>query len=396
MQALSLTLNRLQSSKRHRLAVLDANFYWTAQLFSAYSEFADVLLLRPVNFRTFKQRYGSYFVDLVPKQVDEHVWEQRICCPPGWLFHYWPLTQYLLNQVIQNFQGDSPLSFVFSYPYYAALAKQLNAYSIYYTADDYRDYWPGRQSKTIVMDGYAVSLANLTLCTAKHRLQHLQQRYPNYADRIVHIPHGCSTQFMTEEVLLTPHALPASLQCYRRPIAGYVGALGYRFDFSFLATVAEQLPEMTFLLGGKLPTEADGSAEWWQGVDRCNALTNIHFIGFVPHQQLGQYLQAFDVLLMLYSNCNFNINACPTKLWDYMGTSRPIVANSVVPEVMLWKDVIHIAETPQQYAGAIQSALVDPMWKAAERLKIAKANTWKDQARKLNALISPAMAEPRI
>jgi hypothetical protein len=39
-------------------------------------------------------------------------------------------------------------------------------------------------------------------------------------------------------------------------------------------------------------------------------------------------LNSFDVLLMSYSECNFNTNACPAKLWDYLGTLLPIVANT--------------------------------------------------------------------
>ncbi len=379
------------SSKQNKLVVLDANFYWSEQLFSAYDEFADILLIRPVDFRAFKKRYGSYFVDTVPQQIDTHIWEQRICCPPGWLFHYWPLTQQFLKQAIHKFQGQDSLIFAFSYPYYAALAESLDSYSIYYAIDDYQDYWPRRQAQTVTQEERAIAIANLTLCTAKHRLQQFQKLHPAYIERIIHIPHGCSSRFLVDDVLKAPRKMPEVLRQthpIKRPVAGYAGALNYRFDFGFLATVATQLPQVTFVLGGKPPIEADGSADWWKGAELCKKLSNIRFIGFVPHHQLGTYLQSFDVLLMVYSNCNFNTNACPTKLWDYMGTSLPIVANSAVPEVSLWQNVLHVAPTTQQYEGAILKALTNPSWKAAERLKIARANTWKAQARKLHSAIT--------
>lgn len=381
----------------HRIAVLDANFYWAEQLYSAYAEYADVLLLRPVDFRAFKRRYGKYFIDTHPQPTSAHIWEQRICCPPGWLFYYWPLTQFFLYRAIRRFQADGSLTFVFSYPYYAGLARALNTYSIYYAIDDYQDYWPKRQAQTIAQEKQAIATASLTLCAAKHRLQHLQMLYPEHAERIVHIPHGCSPRFIADQVLEAPQLLPSTLQKYgidsnKRPIAGYIGALNYRFDFSFLAAVAKQMPELTFVLGGKLPSISDGSVDWWQGVERCKALSNIRFIGFVPHEQLGAYLQSFDVLLMLYSKCSFNQNACPTKLWDYMGTSRPIVANSAVPEVLLWQDLFHVVQTPQQYVMAIRNALAEPSWQANERLSTAQSNTWKDQSRKLHNIIQPLTA----
>lgn len=382
---------------RPKLVVLDANFYWAEQLFSACAPYADVLLLRPVDFRSFKKRYGGYFIDTKPREVNNYVWEQRICCLPGWLFHYWPLTQIFLKNVIRRFQDNSPLIFAFSYPYYSSLVQALGAYSIYYAIDDYQDYWPGRQAQTIEQERQAVSIASLTLCTAKYRFQHFKKLYPEHADQMAHIPHGCSPKFIADQVLTTPKSLPVALQRHgliqsRDQIAGYIGALNYRFDFQFLATVAEQMPDITFTLGGKPPAEVDGSAEWWKGVERCKLLSNVMFIGFVPHEQIGTYLQSFDVLLMLYSDCNFNKNACPTKLWDYMGTSRPIVANSTVPEVQLWKDFFHVVETPKQYVMAIRKALAEPSWKSNERLKIAKANTWREQAFKLHNIIQMTAA----
>ncbi|MBW4517631.1 MAG: glycosyltransferase [Timaviella obliquedivisa GSE-PSE-MK23-08B] len=370
-----------------KLVVLDANFYWTEQLFSACHDFADVLLLRPVDFRAFKQRYGHYSTDWKPQPISSGVWEQRICCPPGWLFHYWLLTQRFLIHHIRQFQGGNPLVFIFNFPYYTSLAKALRSPSVYYSIDDYRDYWAKRETQTVQVELQAIAQADLTLCVAHHRAQHLQQVCPSQTNRIIHIPHGCSPDFMVEQPLVQTQSLPSELNSYPRPIAGYIGTLNYRFDFYYLAQVAECTPEVTFLLGGKAPEPNEGSTQWWKEVERVRKLPNVHFIGTVEHNRLGEYLQSFDVLLMLYSDCNFNLNACPTKLWDYMGTSRPIVANNVVPEVNRWSDVLLIAQDPTDYSEKIRFALNNPTWNSKSRLEIAKANTWEQQAEKLYQIL---------
>jgi glycosyltransferase involved in cell wall biosynthesis len=375
------------TSERCKLAVLDANFYWTEQLFSAYREYADILLLRPWDFRAFRRKYGCYFIDWQPQPVGDGVWEQRICCPPGWLFHYWPLTRRFLAYLIRRFQGDSRLIFAFNYPYYYSLARLLTAFSIYYNIDDYRHYWPGREAKTEQVERQAVTQANLTVCVAQYRANHLRQQCPGGADRIIHLPHGCSPDFMVDEPLAQPRPLPTELQAYKRPLAGYIGALNYRFDYDFLAVVARQLPEVTFILGGRPPQPADGSSAWWAGVEAARSLSNIRWIGRVPHQRLGEYLQSFNVLLMPYAHCDFNTNACPMKLWDYMGTSLPIVANEAVPEVTLWRHLVRIAETPDEFAAHIRLAVANPGWQAKERLDIASTHTWRHQARKLNGIL---------
>lgn len=375
------------TSGRCKLVVLDANFYWTEQLFSACCDFADILLLRPRDFRAFLKQYGRYFIDLQPQPISEGIWEQRICCPPGWLFHYWPLTQRFFAHLIRQFQGDHPLIFVFNYPYYYSLVREVKAHSIYYNIDDYRHYWQGRESQTPEVERLAVTYADLTLGVAHSRTCYLRQEYPSKASQIVHIPHGCSPEFMVKRPLSTPSPLPAELQAYSRPIAGYIGTLGYRFDFSYLARVAEQIPDVTIILGGSIPQPSNGSPEWWQGVEAVRRLPNVHFIGSVTHNRLGEYLQSFDVLLMLYSRCDFNLNACPTKLWDYMGTSLPVVANSVVPEVNLWRYVLLVSENPEEFALNIRFALANPGWRSQERWEVAQAHTWRIQAQKLYHLL---------
>ncbi len=375
-------------STRLKLVVLDANFYWTEQLFSACSEFADVLLLRPVDFRTFKKRYGGYFIDLQPQLISPGVWEQRICCPPGWLFHTWPLTRRCLTYLIRQFQGDEDrVIFAFNYPYYYSLVNELKGYSIYYSMDDYRNYWSGRELLTQTTEKLAIASADITLCVAEYRSNLLKQAYPDRLDRIIHIPHGCSPNFMVDAPLTQPNPLPDRLKDYAHPIIGYIGALNYRFDFRYLVEVANQLPDVTIILGGQLPQPTDGDRAWWEGVEVAQNLPNIHFVDSVPHHLVGEYLQSFDVLLMPYSHCDFNLNACPMKLWDYMSISLPIVANDVVPEVNQWSHLILISKDPAEFAANVRFALANPTWKSDERLEEAQSHTWQQQARKLQQVL---------
>jgi Glycosyl transferases group 1 len=375
------------NSERIKLIVLDANFYWTEQMFSACHEFADILLLRPIDFRTFKKRYGSYFIDFQPRQISSGIWEQRICCPPGWLFYYWGLTRWLIIALIRKFQGGNKSIFIFNYPYYHDLANDLNGYSIYYSMDEYTDYWSGRELQTQEIEQQAIDRADITLCVARYRADLLKQAYPNLVDRIIHLPHGCSPKFMVDKPLQQPNSLPSKITDYDRPVIGYIGALIYRFDFNYLAQVAEELTEVTIVLGGEIPQPHDGGIEWWQGVEKARSLPNIHFIDSVPHHLVGEYLQSFNVLLMPYSDCDFNLNACPMKLWDYMGTSLPIVANDVVPEVNLWSHLILISKDPAEFAANVRFALANPTWKSNERLEEARSHTWQQQARKLQQVL---------
>jgi glycosyltransferase involved in cell wall biosynthesis len=156
--------------------------------------------------------------------------------------------------------------------------------------------------------------------------------------------------------------------------------------------VAKRRRDVTFVLGGREPNAAsDSSASWWPDYQRLREQPNVHFIGWVPHEALGAHLASFNVLIMPYAACRFNTNACPAKLWDYMGTSRPIVANDVVPEVNLWDDVIHITETPDDFASALDEAVDEGPELPARRLKIARNHTYSALGRRAADLLASTL-----
>ena len=366
------------------LAVLDAHYFWTRELFTQGRERFDVLLLKPRDFRAQRRELGRWSLQFSAKQLSEGVWEMHLPMPPGWLFGGWGMTQRVLAMLIKRFAAGRPLVLASCYPYYLGLEERLQCPLIYYSIDDYHDYWPGREKQTEELERRIVAKADCCVCVAEYRTKLFQSWIPQ-GDRgkILHLPHGCSPAFMVEKPLVTPLDLPKNLMNHQRPIAGYIGALNNRFDFAFLSKVSALRPNTTFLLGGDPPKQSEGSDEWFQGVQATRQLPNVHFIGRVPHGDIGRHLQSFDVLLMCYSESRFNTSACPMKLWDYMGTSRPVVANAAVPEVLQWNSVIRVGKNPEEYANQLDAALANPEWKSDERLAIARENSWQRQGEKL-------------
>jgi hypothetical protein len=117
----------------------------------------------------------------------------------------------------------------------------------------------------------------------------------------------------------------------------------------------------------------------------------------VEHDQLGDYLNAFDVLLMCYSDCQFNRNASPAKLWDYLGTGLPIVANDRNPETLLWCEVIQIGETPEAFAEKLRRVLVTESAALRERrLEIARAHTWEQLSKRWESIVTAAFADGKV
>jgi glycosyltransferase involved in cell wall biosynthesis len=219
----------------------------------------------------------------------------------------------------------------------------------------------------------------------------LRARVAGKAAHVHHLPLGSTPEFMSDtDGKASSDLMP--LRGVSRPQAGYIGALNWRFDYHFLAQVAERLPQIQFVLGGKVPADSDGDANWLEGLRRARALPNVHFIGWVEHSAIGVYLRAFDVLFMCYSECRFNRNASPAKLWDYLGSARPVVANDRNPETLLWREVIRVGASPDAFAQAIGEALAEQGKELPERrLEIARAHNWEELSRRLEEIIAPML-----
>lgn len=313
--------------------------------------------------------------------------------PPGWMFSLWPWIARSMAKHVRGFAGDDAFVVVICYPQYRSIMQLLRpTLSIYYNLDDYSDNWPTRAAVMSQWENQTIRHTHLTVCIARHRVKQLRARVPEKAEKIVHLPLGCTPEFMAERHSAQLRGIPASLSGITSPRVGHIGALNWRFDHGFLAEVARLRPEVQFVLGGKIPTEKDGDATWREGFLAAKKLPNIHFIGWIDHAALGDYLNAFDTLFMCYSDCNFNHNACPAKLWDYLGTGRPIVANDRNPETLLWSEVVRVGATPEAFAHAIRASLGEQGTELrTRRLQIAHAHTWEQLGHRLEEIIESAL-----
>lgn len=369
------------------ICVLDANAYWTEQLFKRCTRFAEVLLLKPLDFRSHCRSRKRFRGDRSLRPVGDHLWEQYFSMPPGWFVELWRFCQLRLARAVCSFVGDQPLILVITYPQYRSLLRELRPNcGIYYNFDDYRDNWPRYSMRVPDWEAEAVRLAHLTICIARYRANTLRQQHAALSDRIHHLPIGCTPEFMSDSVGAGAWCTPPSVARLRRPVVGYVGALNRRFDFGFLAEVAVTMPDVTFALGGRVLE--DGPPSWRIGLRKARKLENVKFLGWIEHNQLGAYLNAFDALFMCYSECNFNLNACPAKLWDYLGTGKPIVANAANPETLLHAEVIHCEATPVDFGARLRFALThEPTHLRTRRLQIAREHTWEMLSYRLERLI---------
>lgn len=192
-----------------------------------------------------------------------------------------------------------------------------------------------------------------------------------------------------DKVRETPGGVPDDLAALPRPIAGYVGGIHQWIDFPLLRKTAEAMPDVTFALVG--PVHADASA--------IEGVPNIHLLGQRPHDDVPKYIKGFDVGLVPYCLNEYTANVYPTKLNEYLAMGVPVVATDL-PEIRRFNDdhgtTVAIASGADAFAAAIRAALGGSTDEVrAERVAVARKNSWSDRIAEMSALIEQVIAGRR-
>ena len=115
--------------------------------------------------------------------------------------------------------------------------------------------------------------------------------------------------------------VPAVLQGIKGPIAGYVGNLRDRLDWTLLHEVVTMMPEVSFVFFG--PSNDNPNA------DSLALHANVHMLGVVSYAELPFHLQHIDVALVPHLNNQLTERMNPLKVYNYYAAGLPIVSSEV-------------------------------------------------------------------
>jgi glycosyltransferase involved in cell wall biosynthesis len=352
-----------RSEPRYDLVVADASWPWTENLFAPLAKLGvRLLLIKACDWRNAWQQRRPMRDWLCPRRrLSERLWEQTIVLPPGWMKTYPRVGMCPISWAIRDWRRGltdrRPLALAISYPYYLALRDQVRPdVLLYYNTDDYGLYWASRRDSVKRLERRAVGEANLSVFIARLRAEELRAAVPGAADRIVHLPLGAPATAIAPAPQASPAAPPADIAHLPRPLLGFVGSLEDRIDWGLLEYLARAFPEGSIILIGRDPKPRPRE-EWYQSYQRAVALPNVHRLGWRTQDEIARYNAAFDVCLIPYhADHPFNRAACPTKIMDYMATSRPVVTTPV-PECRLYDHLFEVADTPSDFVAAVRKVV---------------------------------------
>jgi glycosyltransferase involved in cell wall biosynthesis len=347
------------------LVVADATWYSTAYLFSALERPGlSTLLLRCLDYRNAMRQGWMPWRGLSRlERTRATLWHRDLVLPSGWMktFPRWGMRP--IGRAVADWRAQQApvgrLVLVMTYPHYLYLRDLLQPdLTVYYNIDDYSQYWPHRAERVNALEQAAVAESDLTVCVSRLRAEQLRDSMSGSAERVRHLSHGAPLSSLAAAPCVRPGPPPADLAGIPGPRLGYVGTLEDRVDWELLDRLATGRPEASLVLIGQPQGQRSGRAEPWQVArHRCLGRPNVHLLGWRPQEVLARYVQAFDVCLIPYRiDHPFNQMCSPTKIMDYMGSGRPIVATAL-PECRLHTERFHVSESTDAFVDAVRSIL---------------------------------------
>ena len=172
------------------------------------------------------------------------------------------------------------------------------------------------------------------------------------------------------------------VRSFAGPVVGFAGNLtAEKVDFDLLEAVARARPEWSLVLVGPPAENARGQ------LDRLGALDNVHALGFRPYEELPAYVSGFSVGVIPYRATAYTRNCSPLKVYEYLAAGKAVVASGV-PELSGMEPDVTLADRPEAFVAAIESALAASSPEAvARRRATAEQNTWEARTERLLDLV---------
>lgn len=294
-----------------------------------------------------------------------------------------------VRQAMKKFGFKDTILFIW-HPQFAELAGNFGEALVCYYVDDEFSAYAGdsedRIKEILQQEDGLLRRADLVFANGTVLLNS-KNRYGN----VINVPMTSDFELFSRS-RLPETCVPKDLEVIPHPRIGYIGNLNDKVDFALLAQLAKERPDWSFILVG--PTNIR-SAEVQNNFEALRRLSNVFLLGSQARESLPNYIKGFDVCTMCYRQHGWANSVYPLKLHEYLASGKPCVGSGLV-SLREFSEVVQIAETPQEWLEAIQSAIVDKDPKRSERrVQVAYENRLETRIDMIEKAIEQKMQEKR-
>ncbi len=244
--------------------------------------------------------------------------------------------------------------------------------AIYFCMDDYAELPNVTGNMIRPLEEKLLTVVDGVVATARVLVE---KKVPR-SGRVQYLPQGVNYEHFSE-----PRPVPADLAHLPRPIIGFAGGVSAACDIDLLLGLADANPTGTVALVG--PVSID-----------TTRLTrpNLVLLGNRPYAELPAYVQGFDVGIIPYILNDWTRAVDPLKLLEYLAAGIPVVSTEL-PEVLKYRDVVHVARSNDDFIGAVRRALAGEGATRSVRQALALENTWNRRGETLRTFVTQIARE---
>ncbi|MBN1588458.1 MAG: glycosyltransferase [Pirellulales bacterium] len=234
---------------------------------------------------------------------------------------------------------------------------------LYYCVDDHASF-TGYDREQVLRDEEELCRRSDLVVTTSTALQ--KAKLPLNRNTIL-VPHGVDYKHFSKAVANHLPA-PSDVAQIPHPRLGFFGLIRDWVDLDLLAEVARRRPDWHIVLLG------DSTVD----LSPYETVSNMHFLGRKPYDDLPAYCKQFDVGLIPFKINELTLAVNPIKLREYLAAGLPVVSTPL-PEVRLYEPTIHVAETPDDFTTAIDNTLAAGRDARTSRAEAMAAETWPEK-----------------
>ena len=253
--------------------------------------------------------------------------------------------------------------------------------SIFDFSDDFAELGNDRRTRELFHHNSTKYASAATMVLAVN--EHVKNKYSYINSNIHVIRNATNYENFNRETYRTIEALEA-IKRNGGPIIGYSGIANMgRIDREVLDCLLSQRPNWQFVFVG--PAHSNF-------VDRYSTCHNIHILAPVTYQDLPCYLQYFDVAIVPFQKNENTKGNDLLKLHDYLAMGKPVVSTDIGGAMDL-KDIIQVAQNPQEFLKSIEEVLGQPHSEevVGQRKRVALKNSWRTRISELEAWIKGSL-----
>ncbi len=232
---------------------------------------------------------------------------------------------------------------------------------VYYCVDEHSEFTGYDRDQVLRDERELCEKADLVITTSLA----LQEAKKSWNPHTALVTHGVDYEHFAG-ALSEQTQVPADLEVIPRPRLGFFGLIRDWVNLEVLAETARKRPEWHFVFLGDSTVDLSGYRE----------ITNMHFLGRKPYSTLPGYCRGFDVGLIPFQRNALTEAVNPIKLREYLAAGLPVISTPL-PEVKLYADRVHLAETVQEFEHAAEAALQEGPEARRRRSEAMRTESWE-------------------